>query len=192
MGLRVAERIRQFFARIGYSGIRRKGVYHETYCHRLFAFVLAASVGAALAADTASSAGQSVVRAGTQASAKGPEAWFTGTVRIDPLFPDNAAANVSGAYVTFEPGARSAWHEHPAGQTLVVISGVGLTGTSDGKVVEIRAGDVVRCPPNVRHWHGAAPHVAMTHMALTGVKDGKNAVWHEKVSDAEYSRPVSR
>lgn len=102
-----------------------------------FAFVLAgASVGAALAADTASSAGQSVVRAGTQASAKGPEAWFTGTVRIDPLFPDNAAANVSGAYVTFEPGARSAWHEHPAGQTLVVISGVGLTGTSDGKVVE--------------------------------------------------------
>lgn len=74
----------------------------------------------------------------------------------------------------------------------MVISGVGLTGTSDGKVVEIRAGDVVRCPPNVRHWHGAAPHVAMTHMALTGVKDGKNAVWHEKVSDAEYSRPVSR
>ena len=113
-------------------------------------------------------------------------------MRIDPLFPDNAAANVSGAYVTFEPGARSAWHEHPAGQILVVISGVGLTGTSDGKVVEIRAGDVVRCPPNVRHWHGAAPHVAMTHMALTGVKDGKNAVWHEKVSDAEYSRPVSR
>lgn len=79
-------------------------------------------------------------------------------MRIDPLFPDNAAANVSGAYVTFELGARSAWHEHPAGQTLVVISGVGLTGTSDGKVVEIRAGDVVRCPPNVRHWHGAAPH----------------------------------
>lgn len=158
-------------------------------------FVLAlagASVGAARAADTASEAGQSVVRAGTQASAKGPEAWFTGTVRVDPLFRANEAANVSGAYVTFEPGARSAWHEHPAGQTLVVISGVGLTGTSDGKVVEIRAGDVVRCSPNVRHWHGAAPHVAMTHMALTGVKDGKNAVWHEKVSDAEYNRPVSK
>ena len=121
-----------------------------------------------------------------------PSGWVCQAVRVDPLFPANEAANVSGAYVTFEPGARSAWHEHPAGQTLVVTSGVGLTGTADGKVVEIRAGDVVRCSPNVRHWHGAAPHVAMTHMALTGVKDGKNAVWHEKVSDAEYNRPVSK
>ena len=136
--------------------------------------------------------GQIVIQGGSRPSSAAPEQNFTGNVRVDPAFDAQAPQRVYGAYVTFEPGARSAWHEHPAGQTLVVISGVGLTGTSDGKVVEIRAGDVVRCPPNVRHWHGAAPHVAMTHMALTGVKDGKNAVWHEKVSDAEYSRPVSR
>lgn len=143
------------------------------------------------AADDAAPGGQAVLRAGEKASVPGPEAWFTGRVRIDPLFPATADANVSGAYVTFEPGARSAWHEHPAGQTLVVISGVGRTGTADGTVTEIRPGDVVRCPVGVRHWHGASPTVGMTHMALTGVRDGKNAIWYEKVSDADYNRPLS-
>lgn len=144
------------------------------------------------AADTAAPAGaQRVLRAGDTASMAGPEDWFTGRVRVDPLFPDSADTNVSGAYVTFEPGARSAWHEHPAGQTLVVVFGVGRTGTADGTVTEIRAGDVVRCPAGVRHWHGASPTTGMTHMALTGVKDGKNAIWYEKVSDADYSRPPS-
>lgn len=143
------------------------------------------------AAENAAPGGQAVIRAGENASVAGPEAWFTGRVRIDPLFPATAEANVSGAYVTFEPGARSAWHEHPAGQTLVVISGVGRTGTADGTVTEIRPGDVVRCPVGVRHWHGASPTVGMTHMALTGVRDGKNAIWYEKVSDADYNRPLS-
>lgn len=143
------------------------------------------------AAENAAPGGQAVTRAGENASVAGPEAWFTGRVRIDPLFPATAEANVSGAYVTFEPGARSAWHEHPAGQTLVVISGVGRTGTADGTVTEIRPGDVVRCPVGVRHWHGASPTVGMTHMALTGVRDGKNAIWYEKVSDADYDRPLS-
>ena len=143
------------------------------------------------AADDAAPGEQAVIRAGEKASVPGPEAWFTGRVRIDPLFPATADANVSGAYVTFEPGARSAWHEHPAGQTLVVISGVGRTGTADGTVTEFRPGDVVRCPVGVRHWHGASPTVGMTHMALTGVRDGKNAIWYEKVSDADYARPLS-
>lgn len=158
------------------------------------ALSLAASDGrAADAAKTDTAAGtQAVIRAGDTASARGPEAWFTGRVRVDPLFPASKDTNVSGAYVTFEPGARSAWHEHPAGQTLVVISGVGRTGTADGTVTEIRPGDVVRCPAGVRHWHGASPTTGMTHMALTGYKDGKNAIWYEKVSDADYNRPVTR
>lgn len=158
----------------------------------LLAGMLAMPGVALAAADGAAPEGQAVIRAGEQASVPGPEAWFTGRVRIDPLFPATADANVSGAYVTFEPGARSAWHEHPAGQTLVVISGVGRTGTADGTVTEIRPGDVVRCPVGVRHWHGASPTVGMTHMALTGVRDGKNAIWYEKVSDADYARPPSR
>lgn len=135
---------------------------------------------------------QSVIKAGDNASTPGPDAWFTGKVRIDPLFPADESVNASGAYVTFEPGARSAWHEHPAGQTLVVLYGLGRTGTADGRVWELRPGDVVRCPPNVRHWHGASPGMGMTHMAITGVKDGKNAIWHDKVTDAEYNRPDTK
>lgn len=157
----------------------------------LLAVILAMPGAATAAAENAAPGGQAVIRAGENASVAGPEAWFTGRVRIDPLFPATADANVSGAYVTFEPGARSAWHEHPAGQTLVVISGVGRTGTADGTVTELRPGDVVRCPVGVRHWHGASPTVGMTHMALTGVRDGKNAIWYEKVSDADYNRPLS-
>ena len=156
----------------------------------LLAALLLASAGMTAVQAHAAETGkeeQVITRVGTRPSAVGSHATFTGNVRHAPLFSPNEAAPYSVSYVTFEPGARSAWHEHPAGQTLVVISGVGLTGTSDGKVVEIRAGDVVRCPPNVRHWHGAAPHVAMTHMALTGVKDGKNVTWMEEVSDQQYN-----
>lgn len=136
--------------------------------------------------------GQSVIRSGDNPSQPGPEAWFTGKVRVDPLFPRDDNVNASGAYVTFEPGARSAWHEHPAGQTLVVVQGVGRTGTADGKVWEIRAGDVVRCPANTRHWHGAAPNTGMTHMAITGYKGDENAIWYDKVTDEEYNKPVSK
>lgn len=128
-----------------------------------------------------------VTRVGTRPSAVGSHATFTGNVRHDPLFSPNEAAPYSVSYVTFEPGARTFWHTHPAGQRLVVVSGSGLTGTWDGKVVEIKAGDVVWCPPDIKHWHGASPTTAMTHMALTGMKNGKNVTWMEEVSDQQYN-----
>lgn len=150
-----------------------------------FLLLFAQGQGQAAAQEPAKS--QTVVRAGAQAALRGPENRFTGAVRIDPLFPANDAAHFSGAYVTFEPGARSAWHTHPAGQHLVIVSGVGLTQEEGGPITEIRAGDVIWCPPDVRHWHGASPTAAMTHLALTGVKDGKNVVWMEKVTDHDYT-----
>lgn len=131
---------------------------------------------------------QFVSKSGTQASSPGPAEFFTGQVRIDPLFSAQETFPVSGAYVTFEPGARSHWHTHPAGQHLVVISGAGLTGTADGHVEEIKAGDVVWCPPQIKHWHGAAPKTAMTHMALTGALDGRNVEWMEPVTDEQYQK----
>ena len=111
---------------------------------------------------------------------------FTGRVRVDPLFAADADIDASGAYVTFEPGARSAWHTHPTGQHLIVTAGAGWTQEWGGPVVEIRAGDVVWCPPGIKHWHGATPSTAMTHLALTGTIDGKNVQWMEKVSDVQY------
>lgn len=151
-------------------------------------------VGIALCAATASPAGsagesaaQQITRAGTQASTTGPAEYFTGRVRVDPLFAASEALNASGAYVTFEPGARSAWHTHPAGQRLVVVSGVGLVQEWGKPVQEIRPGDVIVCPPGVKHWHGAAPTTAMTHLAVTGTVDGKNVTWMEKVSDEQYN-----
>lgn len=140
------------------------------------------------AQTTASAAEQTIVRAGSQPSSQGPEQNFTGRVRVDPIFAANADAPYSAAYVTFEPGARSAWHTHPGGQRLVVTAGVGRTGVWGGPVVEIKAGDAVWCPPGVKHWHGAAPGMAMTHIALTVSKDGQNVVWMEKVSDEQYGR----
>ncbi len=131
--------------------------------------------------------GQQVVRAGTHASATGPDAWFTGRVRIDPVWSNDEGINASGAMVTFEPGARSAWHTHPAGQRLVVTSGVGLVQEWGKPIQEIRPGDVVQCPAGVKHWHGAAPNTAMTHLAVTGVVDGKAVDWMEQVSDAQYN-----
>ena len=131
---------------------------------------------------------QTVVRGGSQPSTEGPEQYFTGKVRVDPVFAASADVPFGAAYVTFEPGARSAWHTHPAGQRLIVTAGVGRTGVWGGPVIEIKAGDAVWCPPDVKHWHGAAPGSAMTHLALTGMKDGKNVEWLEKVSDEQYGR----
>ncbi|KWU52757.1 MULTISPECIES: (R)-mandelonitrile lyase [Pseudomonas] len=129
---------------------------------------------------------QQILRATTQASMAGPQAYFSGQVRVDPLFPASDEINASGAYVSFEPGARSAWHTHPAGQQLVVISGIGLTQEWGKPVQKILPGDVIVCPAGVKHWHGAAPNSAMMHLAVTGSVDGKNVEWLEKVTDAEY------
>lgn len=131
-------------------------------------------------------AAQTLYPAGSQQSFKGPEAYFTGEVQVDMLFPGNDTAHYSGAYVTFQPGARTAWHLHPAGQHMVVTSGVALTGTRDGKVIEFKKGETVWCPPKIDHWHGATPHAAMTHLVITGSRDGQNVIWKEKVTDAEY------
>jgi quercetin dioxygenase-like cupin family protein/alkylhydroperoxidase/carboxymuconolactone decarboxylase family protein YurZ len=129
---------------------------------------------------------QQITRSGTQSSVAGPAETFVGNVRVDPLFPADKDVQVSSAYVSFEPGARSAWHTHPAGQRLVVTSGVGLTQEWGKPVQQIHAGDVVVCPAGVKHWHGAAPHSAMTHLAVTGVAEGKSVAWLEQVSDDQY------
>jgi quercetin dioxygenase-like cupin family protein len=127
-----------------------------------------------------------LARAGSQPSQNGPEAYFTGTVRIDPLITPTAPARALSVYVTFEPGARSAWHTHPLGQTLIVTSGCGWTQCEGEAIVEIRAGDAIWCPPGHRHWHGATPTTAMTHLAITEALDGKAVDWMEKVTDEEY------
>lgn len=116
----------------------------------------------------------------------GPGNLFTGDVQVDLLFPDNDTADFSGAYVTFQPGARTAWHLHPAGQHMIVTNGVALTGTRDGKVIEFEEGETVWCPPDVDHWHGATPEAPMTHLVITGNKDGENVIWKEKVTDVWY------
>jgi quercetin dioxygenase-like cupin family protein len=125
-------------------------------------------------------------RVGSQPSIKGPEEYFTGTVRIDPLNSPPAPARTSVASVTFEPGARSAWHTHPLGQTLVVTAGCGWTQCEGEAIVEIRAGDVIWCPPGDKHWHGATPTTSMTHIAIQEALDGKAVEWMEKVTDEEY------
>ncbi len=133
---------------------------------------------------------QTIKRSGSQPSQVGPAEYFTGTVRIDPLFQPMPPSTVSGALVTFEPGARSAWHTHPMGQHLVVLSGLGWTQCEGGPKKEIRAGDVISCPCNKRHWHGATTTTAMSHMAIQESKDGKPVAWLEKVTDETYLSPV--
>jgi quercetin dioxygenase-like cupin family protein len=125
-------------------------------------------------------------RIGSQPAMKGPAEWFTGQVRIDPLFTAPPPARAACASVTFEPGARTAWHTHPLGQILVVTAGVGWTQCEGGPAQEIRAGDVIWCPPNHRHWHGATPATAMTHIAIQEALDGKMVEWMEQVPDAVY------
>ncbi|XXN65337.1 (R)-mandelonitrile lyase [Enterobacter ludwigii] len=127
-----------------------------------------------------------ITPAGSQPALSGPAQNFTGQVSVDPLFVADEQINASAAYVTFEPGARSAWHTHPAGQRLIVTSGVGLTQQEGQPVRTIRVGDVVSCPPGVKHWHGASANSAMTHLAVTGRVDGKSVTWLEKVTDEQY------
>jgi quercetin dioxygenase-like cupin family protein len=130
-----------------------------------------------------------IKRNGTQASVKGPADWFTGGVRIDPLFlKADEPARATGASVTFEPGARTAWHTHPLGQTLIVTAGCGLVQREGGGIKEIRPGDVVWFPPGEKHWHGASPKTAMTHIAIQETLDGKSVEWLEHVSNEQYGR----
>ena len=127
-----------------------------------------------------------IKRSGSQPSGKGPVEYFTGTVRIDPLFQPDDPARTLGASVTFEPGARTAWHAHPLGQVLIVTAGCGLAQGWGGPIEQIRPGDVVRFAPDEKHWHGASATTAMTHIAIVEQLDGKSADWMEKVSDAQY------
>jgi quercetin dioxygenase-like cupin family protein len=129
-----------------------------------------------------------IKRNGSQPSAKGPADWFTGTVRIDPLFQASDPARTAGACVTFEPGARTAWHTHPLGQTLIVTCGVGRVQHWGSPIEEIRPGDVVWFPPGEKHWHGASPTKAMTHIAIQEAQNGKVVDWMEHVSDEQYGK----
>jgi quercetin dioxygenase-like cupin family protein len=129
-----------------------------------------------------------IKRVGSQPSTKGPSDWFTGTVRIDPLFQAPEPARVSCASVTFEPGARTAWHTHPLGQTLIVTAGCGRVRRWGGRIEEIRPGDVVWIAPREKHWHGAAPTTAMTHIAIQEQLNGKAVEWMEHVTEEQYSR----
>ena len=151
-----------FFASVGYAGSEKKPEKDEN--------------------------SQIIYKAGSQKSFKGPENLFTGDVQVDMIFPSNETAHYSGAYVTFQPGARTAWHLHPAGQHMIVTSGIGLTGTRDRKILRFKAGDTVWCPAGIDHWHGATPDSPMTHLVITGVLDGKNVIWKEKVPDDQYLR----
>ncbi len=127
-----------------------------------------------------------IKRSGAQPSTKGPADWFTGSVRIDPLFQVKEPARAAGNSVTFEPGARTAWHTHPLGQILIVLSGCGRAQCWGGPIEEIRPGDVVWIPPGEKHWHGASATAAMTHIAIQEALDGKLVDWMEKVSDQQY------
>ena len=129
-----------------------------------------------------------IKRAGTQPSGKGPSDWFTGSVRIDPLFQAPDPALVQGASVTFEPGARTAWHTHPLGQTLIVTAGAGWVQRWDGPIEPIHPGDVVWFAPNEKHWHGATATTSMTHIAIQERQDGKVVDWLERVTDEEYTK----
>jgi quercetin dioxygenase-like cupin family protein len=129
-----------------------------------------------------------IARSGTKPSSKGPAEWFTGSVRIDPLFSPPDPARVSGALVTFEPGARTAWHTHPLGQTLFVTSGLGWVQREGGPIEEIRPGDVVWFSPGEKHWHGATATTAMSHIAIQEKLNGSPVDWMEQVSDAQYGR----
>jgi quercetin dioxygenase-like cupin family protein len=132
-----------------------------------------------------------IKRSGSQPSKPGPSDYFTGSVRIDAPFQGTAPARVSGATVTFEPGARTAWHTHPLGQTLIVTAGLGRAQREGGPVEEIRPGDIVWFAPGEKHWHGASPFSAMTHIAIAEAQDGKAVDWLEHVNDEEYGAPAS-
>lgn len=148
----------------------------------------AATLAIALLAVPAAAEGMQVFPNGSRPSVKGPEANFTGAVRVDPQFGDPGRSRLSAGHVTFEPGARSAWHTHPAGQVLIVTSGTGWVQEWNGRKREIKAGDVVWTPPGVKHWHGATATTGMGHTAVQESVDGRNVEWMEKVTDEQYGR----
>jgi len=149
------------------------------------AIVLSFSLVASVSGQTIT-----IARSGSQPSRPGPAENFTGSVRVDSPFQASDPARVSGGLVTFEPGARSAWHSHPLGQTLIVTAGIGRVQQWGGPIDEIRQGDVVWIPPNQKHWHGASPNSSMAHIAIVEQLDGRSTDWMEKVSDAQYGAPV--
>jgi 4-carboxymuconolactone decarboxylase len=168
-----------------------KSVYEKMLAATMMSSFLLAPLDGAAANEPAVPADLKIVRAGAQRSSPGPTDYFTGKVRIDPVFQASDPRRTSGAYVTFEPGARTAWHTHPLGQTLVVTAGVGRVQLWEGRIEEIRPGDVVTIPPNTKHWHGAAPDSAMTHLGVTERLAGKTVDWLEKVSDAQYGKAAA-
>ena len=151
-------------------------------------FIAAAVSIALLGAPPAFSESMAISPDGSRPSAKGPAQYFTGSVIVDPLFGANPSSPYTGAHVAFEPGARSAWHTHPAGQTLIVTSGTGWVQEEGGRKREIKPGDVVWTPPGVKHWHGATATNSMGHIAISNMVDGKNVDWMEKVSDEQYRK----
>lgn len=155
---------------------------------KLATMTAASLVLAASSASAQSDQAITVTRAGSQPSTAGTAANFTGSVRVDDRFKGSGEARISGATVTFEPGARTAWHTHPLGQTLIVKQGLGLVQREGGRVEEMRPGDTVWIPPGVKHWHGASPSVGMSHIAFSEALDGKTVEWMEQVSDEQYGR----
>jgi len=155
---------------------------------RLMIPALLCACAVANAAEPRGGEQQVIGKAGVQATSKGPVANFSGEVEVGPLLAASGSSRFSAGQVTFPAGARSAWHTHPAGQYLVVTAGSGWTQEWGGKPVAIRSGDVVWCPPGVKHWHGATRSTGMSHVAMTGTQDGKSVDWMEKVADADYPR----
>ncbi|WP_418216130.1 cupin domain-containing protein [Bilophila wadsworthia] len=151
---------------------------------------LGALPGEAKAAEPVKTQSVVVLPGGFQPSLKGPENMFTGTARIDRLIQPSGEPFISGGYITLEPGARTFWHTHPTEQYLFITFGKGRIGEWNGSVREVRAGDMVYCPRGVKHWHGAAPDAAMTHLAITGMVDGKNHDWMEEVTDEQYNASI--
>ncbi len=151
-------------------------------------FMLASASGAALAVSSGDSQTIGITRSGSQPSTKGTDEYFTGAVRIDSQFQQSDPARVGGGIVTFEPGARTAWHTHPLGQTLIITAGTGLIRQWGSPIQEMKQGDVIWIPPGVKHWHGAAATTGMTHIAIAESLEGKSANWMEKVSDEQYRR----
>jgi quercetin dioxygenase-like cupin family protein len=149
---------------------------------------LAGLAAAGPAAAQGRTGAMEITRSGSQPSRTPPADYFTGTVRLDPLFPVREPARMSAASVTFEPGARTAWHTHPLGQALIITAGFGWIQREGGPIEEVRPGDVVWFPPGLKHWHGATPTTAMTHIAILETLDGKNVDWMEKVSDEQYRK----
>lgn len=151
-------------------------------------FVAMSVTGTAMAAESDSNPQITVIRADSLPSSKGSSANFTGDVRVESVFSATAAAPYGVSYVTFEPGARTAWHSHTVGQRLIITSGIGLVQQWGGPIIEVRVGDAVWFPAGVKHWHGASPTESMSHISLAGALNGKSSDWMEKVSDEQYSR----